>query len=105
MTGARYIASLKDSREVWIDGKRVPDRTEFLAMIGGLMPSDKRHVVIVQPHVSEKIYKRIRAGDASETILRTRDLLRLNSLETLLHTTRGAAVALSAELQVIGSKQ
>lgn len=92
-------------RAAWIDGKRVPDRTEFLAMIGGLMPSDKRQVVIVQPHVSEEIYNRIRARDASKTIWRARDLLRLNSLETLLHTTRGAAVALSAELQVIGSRQ
>jgi hypothetical protein len=92
-------------RAAWIDGKRVPDRTEFLAMIGGLMPADKRQVVIVQPHVSEEICTRIRAMDDSETTVRTRDLFRLNSLETLLHTTRGAAVALSAELQVIGSKQ
>jgi hypothetical protein len=92
-------------RAAWIDGKRVPNRTEFLTMIGGLMPSDKKRVVIVQPHVSEETYKRIRAGDASDTISRTRDLFRLNSLETLLHTTRGAVVALSAELQVIGSKQ
>src|SRR5258708_24532974 len=27
MTGERYIASLKDGREVWIDGRRVDDVT------------------------------------------------------------------------------
>jgi 4-hydroxyphenylacetate 3-monooxygenase len=27
MTGARYIESLRDGREVWIDGKRVDDVT------------------------------------------------------------------------------
>ena len=27
MTGARYVASLKDNREVWIDGRRVDDVT------------------------------------------------------------------------------
>jgi 4-hydroxyphenylacetate 3-monooxygenase oxygenase component len=39
MTGARYIASLKDNREVWIDGERVRDVTihpAFKDMIGEL---------------------------------------------------------------------
>jgi hypothetical protein len=99
------MISQGQERAAWIDGKRVPDRTVFLAMLGGLVPSDKRQVVIVQPHVSEQMYKRIRADHPREEASRRRDLLRLNSLETLLHTTRGAAVALSAELQVIGGKQ
>ena len=39
MTGARYIESLRDGREVWIDGKRVDDVTAhpaFKDMIGEL---------------------------------------------------------------------
>src|SRR3984885_6260452 len=39
MTGARYIASLKDGREVWIDGKRADDVTThpaFKDMVGEL---------------------------------------------------------------------
>ena len=39
MTGERYIASLKDGREVWIDGKRAADVTThpaFKDMVGEL---------------------------------------------------------------------
>ena len=92
-------------RASWIDGERVSGRDDFLAMIGGLMPSDKRQVVIVQPHVSEETYNRIRQGANGVAATRDHELFRLNSLETLLHTTRGAAVALSTDLHVIGSKR
>ena len=27
MTGARYLNSLRDNREVWLDGERIPDIT------------------------------------------------------------------------------
>jgi hypothetical protein len=92
-------------RASWIDGKRVSGRDDFLEMIGGLMPSDKRQVVIVQPHVSEETYNRIRQRANGVAATRDHELFRLNSLETLLHTTRGAAVALSTDLHVIGSKR
>ncbi len=39
MTAPRYIASLKDGREIWIDGKRVDDVTThpaFKDMVGEL---------------------------------------------------------------------
>src|ERR1700722_14228335 len=39
MTGERYIASLRDGREVWIDGKRAEDVTThpaFKDMVGEL---------------------------------------------------------------------
>ena len=29
MTGARYIESLRDGREVWLDGKKVADVTNI----------------------------------------------------------------------------
>jgi 4-hydroxyphenylacetate 3-monooxygenase len=31
LTGAEYLESLRDGREVWIDGERVPDVTEHPA--------------------------------------------------------------------------
>ena len=34
MTGARYIESLKDGREVWLDGQRVADVTTHPALSG-----------------------------------------------------------------------
>ena len=34
MTGARYIESLKDGREVWLDGEKVPDVTLHPALTG-----------------------------------------------------------------------
>ena len=34
MTGARYIESLKDGREVWLDGEKVPDVTVHPALTG-----------------------------------------------------------------------
>jgi hypothetical protein len=75
-------------RAAWTDGKRVPDRAEFLEVLGSLMPSDKKQVVIVQPHVSEPMCKRIRASAGSQGSTRSRELFRLSTLETLLHTTR-----------------
>ena len=34
MTGARYIESLKDGREVWLDGEKVQDVTTHPAFTG-----------------------------------------------------------------------
>ncbi len=34
MTGARYIESLKDGREVWLDGEKVQDVTTHPALSG-----------------------------------------------------------------------
>ena len=46
-------------RGAWTDGTRVPDRTEFLDMLASMVPSDRKQVVIVQPHLSEVTYKNI----------------------------------------------
>lgn len=92
-------------RAAWTDGRRVPDRREFLEALGSLMASDKRQVVIVQPHVCEQTYTRIRAGNGIGPGQRALEFFRLSTLETLLHTTRAAAVAVGADLEVIGSRQ
>jgi hypothetical protein len=61
----------------------------------GLLP--ERRVIVVQPHISELAYKRIREGGGQEQS-------RLRMLETLLHASRAAVVALGADMYVIGSK-
>jgi hypothetical protein len=90
-------------RGAWTDGKRVSGRGEFLEMLASMMPSDKKQVVIVQPHLSEKIYKGIWATAGTQGSVRPEDAFRLSTLETLLHTTRAAAVAVGADLEVIAS--
>jgi hypothetical protein len=91
-------------RGAWTDGSRMPDRTEFLTMMGGLMPTDKKEVVIIQPHISESMYQRIRGDEGSSRAISSQELFRLRTLETLLHSARAAAVALGADLHVIASK-
>lgn len=91
-------------RATWTDGERVRDRSELRGMLGALRPTDKRWVIIVQPHVSESTYTRIRSDGAGQESRQTREQFRLSTLETLLHTTRLAAVAVNADLEVIGSK-
>jgi hypothetical protein len=90
-------------RAAWTDGKRVPDRSEFLTMLDGLMPDDKKQVIIIQPHISEQMYQRIRGSDTTQAA-GPKELFRLRTLETLLHSARAAVVALGADLHVIGSK-
>jgi hypothetical protein len=90
-------------RASWVDGKRVPGRSEFLARLDGL-PLDKRQIVIVQPHVSEATYQRIRPSKGSGKRATPQEQFRLRMLETLLITARASIVALGADLHVIGSK-
>jgi hypothetical protein len=91
-------------RAAWTDHRRVPDRSEFLTMLGGLMPDDKKQVIIIQPHVSEQMYQRIRGSDTTQSGGPAKELFRLRTLETLLHSARATVVALGADLHVIGSK-
>lgn len=91
-------------RGAWTDGRRVPDRTEFLDMLASMVASDKKQVVIIQPHLSETTYKNIWSQAGSQGSRRTQEAFRLSTLETLLHTTRAAAVAVGADLEVIASR-
>jgi 4-hydroxyphenylacetate 3-monooxygenase len=66
MTGERYIASLKDGREVWLDGKKVSDVTTHpafkdfakeLARIYDLQHSDKYRdlMTFVSPETGNRV--------------------------------------------------
>ena len=91
-------------RGAWTDGTRVPDRAEFLDMLASMVPSDRKQVVIVQPHLSEVTYENIWATAHRQGSGRSQEAFRLSTLETLLHTTRAAAVAVGGDLEVIASR-
>lgn len=83
----------------WRDGQRVDDRSEFVRALDGRDATDPIQVVIVQPHLSERTYRRLRntTGRASD------EALRLHLLESLLNGARGTLVRVNADLTVIGS--
>jgi hypothetical protein len=83
----------------WRDGERVEDRTEFVRALDGRDATHPVRVVIVQPHLSEPTYRRLRntAGPTSD------ETLRLHLLESLLNGARGTLVRVNADLTVIGS--
>lgn len=90
-------------RAAWTHGRRVPDRSDFLKRLDGLPPY-KKQVVIIQPHVSERMYQRLRSNGASGGVTTHSEPYRLRMVETLLHSARGTVVALGADLYVIRSK-
>ncbi|MFK4085021.1 hypothetical protein ACI2LF_12980 [Kribbella sp. NPDC020789] len=87
----------------WTDGVRVDDRAEFLEALALRDATDDVQVVIVQPHLSESIYKKL--GEERTTEPPGDELLRLFRLEGLLLSTRATVVATNADLEVIGAKQ
>lgn len=70
-----------------------------------LTSRDKKQIVIAQPHASKAIRDQIMARDAAQEKEPAPQRFRLSTLETLLHATRAAAVAVGADLYVIGSNQ
>lgn len=70
-----------------------------------LTPRDQKQIVIVQPHVSKAIRGQIMARDAAQGDEPSPQKFRLSTLETLLPSTCAAAVAVGADLYVIGSNQ
>jgi hypothetical protein len=83
----------------WTDGRRVPDRHDFVLAASRRDATALVQVVIVQPHLSSTAYQRLRAG--RERL--TDDFLRLCLLETMLNSARAAAIAVGADLEVVSS--
>jgi hypothetical protein len=82
----------------WVDGERVPDRTEMIELLQCRGARDKKRVVIVQPHISETMCAKIEASHDGDA-----DTRRMMLLETLLNSARGPVTGLGADLIVIGS--
>jgi hypothetical protein len=88
-----------DEPACWTDGTRTADRTDFLDALNMRSATDARRVVIVQPHISELTYQRLRKASAAANV----DLLRLHLVENMLNSARASAIGIGAELTVIGS--
>jgi hypothetical protein len=86
----------------WKDGERVADRAEFIEIMSARLSTDATEIVVVQPHVSEMVYKRVREEESDGTP--SQNLLRLRLLETLLNSARASIVKAGADLTVIGSR-
>lgn len=84
----------------WSFGTRVADRTDFLETLYLRDATCGKQVVIVQPHVNEVTYYRLRQGAGTPS----EDLLRLRLLEDLLNSARSTITATGADLVVLGSK-
>ena len=86
----------------WTNGVRVSDRAEFLDAFDKRGADDLKRVVIVQPHVSEATYGRLRVDPLP--FPPSDDMMRLFRLEAILTSARTSAVSISADLSVISSK-
>jgi hypothetical protein len=87
----------------WTHGQRTPHRDDFINAVNLRDITAPIKIVIIQPHLSEGNYQRLR--DTGEQREISDDFLRLCLLETMLNTTRAAAVAVGADLDVVSSKR
>ncbi len=101
LLGARLATARIDRPATWIEGVRVADRSEFLEVLAARDATDRTEVVIIQPHVSEAAYWRVRHSSRSSPP--SHELLRLYLLERLLTSARSNVVASCDELTVISS--
>lgn len=85
----------------WLDGARVPDRSQILAALRARPASAESLVVIVQPHHRQSLDMSLRSLASSGGS--SQDLLRLQLIETMLNSTRGSAVGAGADLEVWSS--
>jgi hypothetical protein len=97
----RLESPMVPSPASWIDGQRTEGRAEFMDALQYHFPKDEKRVVIVQPHISRDLYRRVHATSPPGQPFQ--DLYRMRLLETLLNGTRGTVVSVGADLIVIGS--
>jgi len=83
----------------WEDGIRADSRKDFIDM---LRATTDVEIVIVQPHINEPLYRRVKTEPHDKRP--SANLLRLQLTETLLNSARASIVKSGADLIVIGSK-
>lgn len=83
----------------WLDGVRVPDRQSMIAALRARPIQAGKHVLIVQPHHTEKRDAAARKdlNDGKRTVA----ALRLSQIDTLLSAARGAVIRAGAEDLVV----
>ena len=96
---ARLSAPGSLTRATWKDGVRQGGRTGFLASLASKGATAALKVMIVQPHMMQTRYQTLKMPGAPGG----EDMLRLQRLETLLNSARGAVVGLGGDLRVVGA--
>lgn len=90
------------SREAcWHAGKRIGDRSEFIARLGMRTAKDRTQVVIVQPHLRRDVHNNARtAAQRGELDRNSRSMM---LLDNVLHSARRTVRGMHDDLIVIGS--
>ncbi|GAB3733909.1 hypothetical protein GCM10027598_58940 [Amycolatopsis oliviviridis] len=96
------LAASAAGKASWIDGKPATGREEFIECLRILGESDKREVIIVQPHLTETVYLQLRVSEEQKDL--SAELLRFRRLELLLNLAYSSVVKAGAELLVFASK-
>lgn len=84
---------------VWHNGVKQDDRDGFLKAAKKLPASATKHLVVLQPNVTEAECKRCRGDDASPT-----QSMRIKQIDTLLLAARASALSCGTTFDGIGAK-
>lgn len=90
------------SPATWHDGARVGSRTALIAALEARSPTAEARVVIVQPHLHKAAHDR--AMRQIEKRALKQEGRRLQLIETLFNSARGAITSQGADLQVVVSR-
>lgn len=85
----------------WHAGKRISDRSEFIARLGMRTAKERTQIMIVQPHLREAVHDDARAAARLGELERNSRSMML--LDNILHSARQTVTGLCDELIVIGS--
>lgn len=86
---------------VWFDGTKQTDRKKLIAFVETLPPNHEKHVIVLQPQLTEK-ENRACVGDKPSA---TRDrIVRMKQLDTLMLSARLSCGAVGADFSGIGAK-
>lgn len=84
---------------VWHNSVKQGDREGFLKAVKKLPASATKHLVVLQPNVTEAEFRRCRGDDASPT-----QSMRIKQIDTLLLAARASALSCGATFDGIGAK-
>ncbi|MGC5378547.1 hypothetical protein ACPXB1_08750 [Micromonospora sp. DT68] len=98
----RLSQSPVDRPASWRFGERVDDRAELIEMLGTLDPRARTKVLVVQPHMSKRLYDEA-LGRREEETAASADTLRTELLEALLNIAHAGIVGNGSDLYVMGS--
>ncbi|MDO8107066.1 hypothetical protein Q6348_07625 [Isoptericola sp. b441] len=78
----------------WLDGARVPGRSEMLEFLGARSAHAPKRIIVVQPHVTMRAHEAAWMSSAMPVRL----------LDTLLNAARGSITGVGAEFHVWGAR-